>query len=172
MFCRLCGKQVEGQEEFCESCKLSEKMTCCYCGKETSKQKRFCEHCGGYFKDSKVPQKKWQPPTPTNTANRVGMKYCQACGRSIPGSDFFCSICGKMADASVTHRKNVGSFWIGMLLVWGLGLIGLIVAYAIGKSETIRGAKVWFTIHIIVVALLVLVYVLLIKAIMENGGYY
>ena len=167
MYCRKCGKEVVGDREFCENCAAQaspvDMMTCPYCGKETSKAERFCQHCNGFFKDSKVAQKKWQPSNSATTrvVQSVNMKNCCFCGRSIPVTDFYCSKCGKMSDVkpySQPYNKhcpseNVGSFAVGFILVWFLGLIGLLIAHSMKQSETWRGAKCCLKIEVIIVVI-------------------
>lgn len=163
MYCRKCGKEVEGDREFCENCAPQtpsvDMKICQYCGKETSKAERFCQHCGGYFKDSTAPQKKWQPPKPQNSSTNNSTKGCRSCGAVIPKANFYCPKCGKMADtAPYATEVNSGSFAIGFILVWCVGLIGLIIAYSMNQSETWRGAKCCFKILIaLIVVLLVLI---------------
>ena len=177
MYCRKCGKEVEGDREFCESCAPqtppANMKICQYCGKETSNLERFCQHCGGYFKDSTAPQKKWQPSAPKSSTPNSNMKSCRNCGSLVPKTNVYCSRCGKMADTVSYTYVNPGSFASGFLLIFFLGLIGLIIVGALNQSETWRGAKcclkVWLIIVLITVVLVGVAYCALSQT---GGGYY
>ena len=55
---------------------------------------------------------------------------------------------------------SVGSFWAGFFLVWCMGFIGLIIAFATGKEATKRGAKrcLLIVFSFLVVGLLILAF--------------
>ena len=183
MYCRKCGKEILGTAEFCEDCnsKPVAMRICPYCGKETSKEERFCQYCDGFFKDAPNMAKKTQASSTVKSVNSNAMKTCRACGQLIPKSSFYCPKCRKMADttpapiSSNTNQGetgNKGSFAIGFLLVWFVGLIGLIIAYYMKQSETWRGAKFCFKLALIILVVVLVICGIVVWAAMKDSGYY
>ena len=88
----------------------------------------------------------------------------------------YCSKCGKMPDVTPytqsSESANSGSFAVGFILVWFVGLIGLIIAYAMKQSETWRGAKFCIKLVLISVAVVLLICAILVFASMKGAGYY
>lgn len=172
MFCRLCGKQVEDGQEFCEDCqeelkkaaqKAAEKarMTCPHCGKETSATEKFCEHCDGYLKNTQKPapqtptilsQPKKQQTPPPSPAARATTKSCATCKQIIPINAIYCPVCKRLADVPpvTTPTPDEGSYGVGIVLALFLGWVGLIIAYAIGKKETTSGAWTGIVINLLI----------------------
>ncbi len=155
MYCRKCGKEVQDNQEYCEACKEEMKTLCPYCGKKTNPYERFCEHCEGYLGNLDA-SKETPKVSTTNVAKQEPQtKNCQACGKKIPKTAFYCPVCNKIADVadvSPTYEtdEDTGSYGVGFLLGFLTGLIGLIVGLAIGKSDTTRGALLGFFIQLII----------------------
>ncbi|MBQ7924106.1 MAG: zinc ribbon domain-containing protein [Clostridia bacterium] len=161
MYCRKCGKEVQGDKEYCDACTEEMKIVCPYCGKKTNPNAKFCEHCEGYIGNQ---------GTNKTTANAVKQvpqtKMCKSCGKIIPKSAFYCPICNKIADSSPiptqpqsepapNKNTDTDSYAIGFLLGFLIGLIGLIIGLVLQKSEMKRGAIHGFLVQAIVTVVLV-----------------
>ncbi len=141
MFCKYCGKELEGTQEICLDCQEKQKTTCPYCGAKVSKGARFCDSCDAYLGNSAQPQNS-SAPGPKKIEQKPLTKMCKACHREIPANSTICPICKKWANVTPTPTSAIeGSYWAGFLLSFLLGLIGFIIALAIDKEETKRGAK-------------------------------
>ena len=93
--------------------------------------------------------------------------YCKKCGKAVIGNMELCvncSHCGK-------NSMGEGSFWIGFILVWFVGLIGLIIAYAMKQSETWRGAKFCFKLIIIILVVAFAILGVVTFVLMQKVGY-
>ena len=156
MFCRRCGKEVIGEEEFCEECKqamgLNAKVICPFCGKETPKEEMFCKHCEGYLGNlNHIKNEQTSSPKAAKTQKVTETKVCQSCRNVIPKNSIYCPICKKMADTQPVQYSNSsqGSYGAGWALGFFLGLIGLIIGLCIDKSETKRGAIAGFIVAVV-----------------------
>ena len=142
MYCRKCGREVIGNAELCTTCQEDKRVKCPKCGELTEVGRGFCKYCDAY-----IPQ---NIAASANSNNYT--KKCKFCRRMMPRSNIYCPQCGK-------HQAGAnGSFWVGFLLVWFVGIIGFIIAYFLDQEETWRGAKCCFKILIaLIVVLLVLI---------------
>lgn len=140
MYCRKCGREVIGNAELCTACQPNKRVQCPKCGELTEVGRGFCKYCDAYI--------------PQNIASNTNLdnhrKKCKFCGSMMPKSNIFCLQCGKKQGVAM------GSFWVGFLLVWVAGLIGLIIAYSMEQEETWRGAKCCFKILMVLIVILLL----------------
>lgn len=152
MFCKYCGKEVDGDIAVCLECQENHKGFCPYCGNATKTSSRFCEHCDAFLGNTQTPKKTSAPKKTMATT-----KKCVNCRSDIPASSFYCPVCGRMANTispPTYPTSNQGSFLTGFLLVFFLGVIGLIIAYCSRQEDTKRGAKVTFLVCFLIVLLL------------------
>ena len=131
----------------------------------------FCNKCGKEIESGMYCEKCKEKSKKTEGA---GTKICKNCRERIPLNAIYCSYCHKFANVTVSSPSVVdeGSFWAGWWLGFLAGLVGLIIALVIGKSETTRGAKWGFAISIILSVALGLFYGCVVVVAMNSGGYY
>ena len=134
------------------------KITCPFCGKEVKSRDGFCEHCDALL-SAKI---KVEDETESNSKKTEPQKVCKFCLKHIPKSSIYCPNCGKNPNIrSTTHYQysptNEGSFWLGFLLTFALGFIGLIIALCLNQSETKRGAIRGIIIEIILIVIILLI---------------
>lgn len=86
MYCRFCGRQIDGDAQFCTSCGKQQserfipvKKFCSFCDRPIDKDAQFCTHCG-----------KQQP-----VSFKPVKLYCRFCGKQIDEDAKFCTYCGK-----------------------------------------------------------------------------
>lgn len=192
MFCNKCGKEIESGY-LCDGCKSVK--YCNDCGKEIesgylcdecrsakektlSKNVKLCKRCG---KEIGAGGSDYCGVCKQDIERRkaANQKTCKNCGHRMSKTLIYCPMCNKMADVSSPtisqpsySTYDEGSFWAGWWLGFLAGLVGLIIALVIGKSETTRGAKWGFAISIILSVALGLFYGCVVVAAMGGGGYY
>ena len=131
---------------------------CPFCDEEINNTTGFCEHCNADLN-----------PKANQSKNSGAKKVCKSCLRYIPQSSIYCPNCGRNPNARTNSRydtHNEGSFFLGFLLSFFMGFIGLLIALCIDKRKTKNGAICVFIIHIILIAILIAV------AIAINLGYF
>ncbi len=103
------------------------------------------------------------------------MKYCSQCGHELDDNSTFCSSCGastqprnQLVSQSAQNQKSNNTSlqgkWVGALLTFFTGIIGLVLCYVLGDEDCKKGALTCFIVCLIIGVIMVVLYIVFIVA--------